>query len=260
LALLPDNQARQLLTTLIQQRAADNLAACGQLLRLALPHYAQAESEPFLPAASALLDSLANTQPTTSPYRSVARLTVEQVVDLLVAIGTVDVALGKQAVVHLLAQRQRFSMDGSLIPAVLLAAQASDYPPEVVALLQQQCLAYLDSCILSPLAAPTDATREANFECSSNGWRKDDKVDCEALKRFMLDPQETSWNFAAAEERRNALGRIVQQAKLDVDITTIKSGRPYTLRFVKTQASYERNVAQRKRDEASRERLLALAA
>ena len=138
------------------------------------------------------------------------------------------------------------------------ASPTSTAPPVVLALLQQQCLAYLESCLSLPLAAPTDWTREASFECSSSSWRKNDKVDCEALKRFMLDPQETSWNFAAAEDRRNALGRIVQQAKLDVDITTIKSGRPYTLRFVKTQASYERNVAQRQRDEANRERLLGL--
>jgi hypothetical protein len=170
----------------------------------------------------------------------------------------VDVALGKQAVVHLLAQRKRFSMDDSLIPAVLLAAQASDYPPEVVALLQQQCLAYLESCIAVPLAAPTDATREANFECSKL-WHKDGKADCEALKRFMLDPNETSWNFVASADRRDPLANIANQAKLDVSMTTLKSGRPYTLRFVKTQASYERKVAQRERDEANRERLLALA-
>ena len=48
------------------------------------------------------------------------------------------------------------------------------------------------------------------------------------------------------------------QAKLDVSVTTLKSGRPYTLRFVKTQASYERKVAQRQRDEANRECLLGL--
>lgn len=258
LALLPDAPARQLLATLLEKRAADSLAACGQLLRLALPRYAQTGTEPFLPAAQALLESLANTQPVTGSYRSIERLTVEQVVDVLMAIGNVDEGLGKQAVVHLLAQRQRFPMDERLIPAVLLAAQASDHPPVVLALLQQQCLAYLESCLSLPLAAPTDWTREASFECSSSSWRKDNNADCEALKRFMLDPQETSWNFAAAEDRRNALGRIVQQAKLDVDITTIKSGRPYTLRFVKTQASYERNVAQRQRDEANRERLLGL--
>jgi hypothetical protein len=258
LALLPDPQARALLAELITQRAATRLAAGGQLLRLALPRYAAETTTAFLPAAHALLESLANPAAPMHFYEVMAPLNVEQVVDLLIAIGKVDVALGKQAVVHLLAQRQRFSMDDSLIPAVLLAAQASDYPPEVVALLQQQCLAYLESCIAIPLAAPTDATREANFACSSSSWRKNDQVDCEALKRFMLDPQETSWNFAAAEERRNALAKVAQQAKLDVSMTTLKSGRPYTLRFVKTQASYERKVAQRERDEANRERLQGL--
>ncbi len=257
LAVLPDQQARQLLTELIQQRAATRLAAGGQLLRLALPRYAQETTEPFLPAAQALLDNLANPAPPTHFYQALVPLTVESVVDLLIAIGKVDVALGKQAVVHLLAQRQRFPMDDSLIPAVVLAAQASDYPPEVLALLQQQCLAYLDSCISSPLAAPADATREATIECSKV-WHKDGKTDCEALKRFMLDPNETSWNFVASADRRDPLEKIADQAKLDVSMTTLKSGRPYTLRFVKTQASYERKVAQRQRDEGNRECLLGL--
>ncbi|MGB5599002.1 MAG: hypothetical protein WBM66_09825, partial [Thiothrix litoralis] len=56
LALLPDAQAKQLLAELILQRAATRLEACGQLLRLALPRYAQETTEPFLPAAHALLD------------------------------------------------------------------------------------------------------------------------------------------------------------------------------------------------------------
>lgn len=257
LALLPDPQARALLAELITQRAATRLAACGQLLRLALPRYAAETTTAFLPAAHALLESLANPAAPTHFYQVTTPLNVEQVVDLLIAIGKVDVALGKQAVVHLLAQRQRFSMDDSLIPAVLLAAQASDYPPEVVALLQQQCLAYLESCIAVPLAAPTDATREANIECTKL-WNKDGKADCEALKRFMLDPNETSWNFVASADRRDPLANIANQAKLDVSMTTLKAKRPYTLRFVKTQASYERKVAQRERDEANRERLLGL--
>jgi predicted 2-oxoglutarate/Fe(II)-dependent dioxygenase YbiX len=258
LALLPDPQAQQLLVQLIQQRAATRLAACGQLLRLALPHYAQAGTEPFQPAALTLLDSLANPPQATHFYQPIGEaLNVGQVVDLLTAIGNVDEGLGKQAVVHLLAQRKRFPMDDNLIPAVLLAAQASDYPPAVWGLLQQQCLAYLDACIAVPLAAPTDATREANFECSG-GWQRESKADCEALKRFMLDPHETSWNFVAAENRRKSLTGIVSHAKLDVRMTTITKGRPYTLHFLKTQASYDRKVAQRNLDETNRERLLGL--
>lgn len=253
LALLPDAQAQHLLAALLEKRAADRLAACGQLLRLALPRYAQAESNAFLPAAQALLDSLANTEPSTNPYRAIEQLTVEKVVDVLIAIGNVDAGLGKQAVVHLLAQRQRFPMDESLIPAVIMAASADDCPPLVLALLQQQCLAYLDSCISEPLAAPADWTRAADFECPGR-----DKADCEALKRFMLDPNQSSWAFAAAESRRNTLAHIANHKRLDVEMTTLKSGRPYTLHFVKTQASYERKVVQRQRDEGNRECLLGL--
>lgn len=253
LALLPDAQAQHLLATLIEKRAADRLAACGQLLRLALPRYAQAESAALLPAAQTLLDSLANPEPAISPYRAVERLTVESVVDVLIAIGNVDTSLGKQAVVHLLVQRQRFPMDDSLIPAVIMAASADDCPSLVVGLLQQQCLAYLESCIGEPLVAPADWTRAANFECPGR-----DKVDCEALKQFLLDPNQSSWAFAAAESRRNALAHIANHQQLDVKLTTLKSGRPYTLHFVKTQASYERKVAQRQRDEANRECLLGL--
>ncbi|MBU0653846.1 MAG: 2OG-Fe(II) oxygenase [Gammaproteobacteria bacterium] len=254
-SLLPETQARQLLGELIQQRAVNRLADCGQLLRLALPRYAQAGTAPFLPAAQALLDSLANDQ-TDHFYRAV-KLNVEQVVDVLAAIGNTDAGLGKQVVVHLLAQRKHYPMDDRLIPAVILAANAPDCPSETLALLQQQSLAYLESCIAVPLAAPTDWTREADFKCpGGGGWQRTSQADCEALKRFMLDPTETSWNFTAAADRREPLAAIA--ANLDVSMTTLKTGRPYTLRFVKNQASYDRKVAQRKRDEANRERLLAL--
>lgn len=254
LSLLPEQQAQQLLVELIQQRTAKRLAACGQLLRLALPRYAQAGTEPFLPSAQALLDRLANDQPDHT-YR-VTPLNVEQVVDVLIAIGRVDEGLGKQAVVHLLAQRKRFPMDDSLIPAVVMAANAEDYPPETLSLLQQQCLAYLDSCISQPLVAPADWTREADFKCG--GWHRDSEADCGALKHFMLAPDKSSWDFVAPADRRDTLEKTAQNAKLDVSMTTIKARRPYTLRFVKNQASHDRKVAQRKRDEANRERLLAL--
>ncbi len=253
LALLPEQQARLLLVELIQQQAVSALAACGQLLRLALPRYAQAETEPFLPAAQALLDSLASDQPAATSYQSVGQLTVEQVVDVLIAIGKTDAGLGKQAVLHLLAQRKRYPMDASLVPVVVLAAGAEDYPSEALALLQQQCLAYLESCIAQPLEAPADWAREASFECQGR-----DTADCQAFKRFMLDPKQSSWDFAAAESRRRALGHIASHNQIDVSMTTLTQGRPYILRFVKTQASYERKVAQRKLDEANRERLLAL--
>lgn len=255
LAVLPEQQARQLLAELIRQRAADRLTDCGQLLRLALPRYAQAGTVHFLSAAQALLDSLANDQPDRF-YRT-ASLNVEQLVDVLIAIGKTDEGFGKQAVVHLLAQRKRFPMDDSLIPVVILAASAEDYPPETLALLQQQCLAYLEACIAVPLTAPADWTREADFKCT-NLWHRNSEADCEALKRFMLDPHETSWDFVAAAERRDPLTSLAKNANLDVSMTTITKGRPYTLRFVKNQASYDRKVMQRKLDETNRDRLLAL--
>ena len=74
----------------------------------------------------------------------------------------------------------------------------------------------------------------------------------------MLAPNETSWNLVASADRRDPLANIANQAKLDVSMTTLKSGRPYTLGLVKTPASHERKVAQRQRDEANRERLLGL--
>lgn len=252
LAQLPGTQARQQVAELIQQQATQRLDACSQLLRQALPVYAPDDKSVFLPAAQALLESMTATQPVDF-YRSPALASVERVVDFLIAIGNIDERLGKQAVVHLLAQRQRFPMDDKLIPAVLLAASAPDCPTTVLALLHQQCLAYLEANIAVPLAAPTDWTREADFECQGR-----DSADCQTFKRFMLDPNQSSWDFAAAENRRRALGHIASHHQIDVNMTTITKGRPYTLRFVKTQASYERKVAQRKLDEVNRERLLGL--
>jgi hypothetical protein len=55
----------------------------------------------------------------------------------------------------------------------------------------------------------------------------------------------------AAESARAHLSQTINAARCDVDIKTERKGRPYSLISMKNQASYDRRVAQRKKDLAN---------
>ena len=129
--------------------------------------------------------------------------------------------------------------------------KAKDQPLEVSRCLHQACLDYLDSEIAKPLEAPKDWAREADFSCSNND------AACLSLKEFLASPEREVWDYAARQQLRSSLESIASTAKVDVSMQTIKQGSPHTLRFTKTDASYQRRVEQRKVDENNRA-LLAL--
>ena len=60
----------------------------------------------------------------------------------------------------------------------------------------------------------------------------------------------------AVQHTRDHVEHVIQQTHCDLDCTTNKRGRPYTLICTKNQASYERRVRQREKDLTDRERLL----
>ncbi|PWC50448.1 hypothetical protein [Azospirillum sp. TSA6c] len=59
----------------------------------------------------------------------------------------------------------------------------------------------------------------------------------------------------AAEQVRGNLEDIALRGKADVDLTTERKGRPYSLIATKNQASFERPVAQRRQELANLDRL-----
>jgi hypothetical protein len=52
----------------------------------------------------------------------------------------------------------------------------------------------------------------------------------------------------AAEPERAHVPAVISRARCDLDLTTDKRGRPYTLVCATNQASYDRRTRQRKQD------------
>jgi hypothetical protein len=57
------------------------------------------------------------------------------------------------------------------------------------------------------------------------------------------------------ESQRSHIEATIQQARCDLDVTTDRRGRPYSLVCTKNQASYERRMKQRKKDLSDLKRL-----
>ena len=56
------------------------------------------------------------------------------------------------------------------------------------------------------------------------------------------------WRFKAAESSRRHVEDMIRMSGCDLDITTDKRGRPYSLVCDKNQASYAKRVRQRRKD------------
>jgi hypothetical protein len=73
-------------------------------------------------------------------------------------------------------------------------------------------------------------------------------ADCRELKRFLEDPREPAHRFSVAQDRRNHLGDLIRECKLDLDCRTEERGRPYTLVCTKNTASYQASLKTYHRD------------
>jgi hypothetical protein len=91
-----------------------------------------------------------------------------------------------------------------------------------------------------PLEAPKDWRRQSKLSCKCEY--------CSGLIQFLDDPVQKTWSLRAAEATRGHVEGIIRRAVCDLDLTTDRRGRPYSLVCSKNQASYERRAHQRKRD------------
>jgi hypothetical protein len=106
--------------------------------------------------------------------------------------------------------------------------------------LRAACVAHLRARAAEPLAPPADWRRAATLPC---GCRN-----CTELARFLADPERQTWTLKAAEAERSHVEDSIRQAQADLDLTTDRRGRPYSLVCTKNQASYERRARQRRQD------------
>jgi len=163
------------------------------------------------------------------------------IVDLLIALGQIDEALAGHATDHILAWPQTYGPDAVLVPAVRrLVGSSTIRGSAAVQRLRVVCLDHLRARIAQPLEAPQDWRRANALACSCRH--------CAELGRFLADPERRMWTFKAAEAERGHVKGTITRARCDLDLTTDKRGRPYTLVCTKNQASYDRRAKQRKQD------------
>lgn len=98
----------------------------------------------------------------------------------------------------------------------------------------------LESRAGNPPQKPTDWRRDSSIPCPCG--------DCEELSKFLRDPAARVLRMPLATERRKHLHRIVEANLLDVTHVTERRGRPFTLVFTKTNASYQRALEAHQND------------
>jgi 2OG-Fe(II) oxygenase superfamily len=247
LTALPTERAGPLLTRLITAHATRSMGACGALLASA----AVAGSYLTGAAAEALLYVLSTGQPEAKGWDRIP-IDGSAIADTITGLLAASPAHAARAVALVLADPKRFEIDATVLAAVrILIEPKATRGTEPVARLRDACLDHLRARIALPLEPPSDWRREATVGCRCS--------DCSALSQYLDDPTRQVWEFRAVEAARSHVEHTIRVARCDIDTSTLKRGRPYTLVCRKNQASHKRRVAQRARDLAD-ETILSAAA
>ncbi|SBT08004.1 conserved hypothetical protein [Candidatus Accumulibacter aalborgensis] len=255
---LPASQAAALVERIITGNAAQQASACAEFLAAMAGRFlAQPAVAPSIallePAAQALVAALPG-DPALAPAMEVWRrplaVTPALVVDLLTALCHLRaLAFGERAVDHMLAWPNPFALDAILVPAARRLAEqggpARDWAP--TRRLTTACLDHLAQRIAEPLVAPADFSRESRVDCRC--------AHCKELSAFLADPLRSVWTFKAVQADRSHVENSIRRYDCDIRHETLRRGSPHSLVCTKTQASFERRVAQRKKDLDDRERL-----
>lgn len=249
---LPVKRAEDVMTAVVSHQMASKPAETAALFaRFVHALRGRAPEYTFRTAAFALAATLPGRapQPVVSRWDTRAAVPpglVTAVLDGLTAAG--DEAALQTAVDHMIAARERFPLDGSLVPGVVgfrRATQGADPRPglAVVAEVERHCIEHLQARIALSLAPPADETREAKLSCRC--------AHCTAASAFLAHPTQRVWELRAAKDYRAHVESTLRAARADVDCETVTNGNPHGLICRKTRASYERRVVQRKHDLAA---------
>ena len=245
LSLCPTEQKAGLLGKLLRGNTASRPDASARLLRQCLDSE-EIPNDTLQPAAEALIaalptDKASETFASSSEqpaYRfSKTKPDPEQltalVADLLPALDALSPNLAKAALAHFQANPETCDMDEVLRPAALRLADAPARERNgSVAALCNQVADSLRQRTAHPPTKPSDWRRNAELPCNCSN--------CQALAQFLANPEQSQWELKAAMAARNHVEDIIRRARCDLDCQTITQGRPYTLRCVKNEASYQR--------------------
>ena len=185
-------------------------------------------------------DPAAHTAP-PEPWQRRSRVDSGIVADLLTGLSMIDPMLAERSVNHILAWPKTYDHDAILIPAARILVRADTIQgTAAINRLQTACVAHLRARIAEPLSPPTDWQRASTLPCHC--------PHCAELARFLADPERQTWVLKAAEAARSHVEDSIRRARSDLDTTTDRRGRPYSLVCTKNQASYDRRAKQRRQD------------
>lgn len=112
---------------------------------------------------------------------------------------------------------------------------------EFLDLIRDQTISYLKKRVADKPQPPKDWIREIPVTILPiPQW--------EILRPFMESPEEVVFDFRKKKVEREAMEEVINSAKVDLVMKTITTGSPHTLRIMKTQASYERNLKKWRKD------------
>lgn len=256
LALLPPEQAADILQSIIVFNAATQISACTDLFERVTSQLTR-----FTPAAKLGLIKSAETLVSTLPgdpahgpklgvWRRQQPITPELICQLFQSLSRLEaITPAECAVAQILAWPETYSFDDLLVPACLQLADqhpgVRNWPP--AQRLREACLSQLETRIARPLAPPADYTRSSQIACTC--------ATCRQLSTFLANPLQKTWVFKAPEASRKHVEHSIRQQQCDLDTETLRYSRPYELICTKNQASFERRVAQRQADLKNQARL-----
>jgi hypothetical protein len=247
LRLLPRARAAALMKRLITGAADRSLAACGALLVQATP----LGHAVVIGAATDLVNVLPRGpahETMRDGWRRGREVEPGFVTDLFTAIEPIDAALTDRAVTHMLGLPGIYDFDTVLIPAVRkLLGPRETANSAAMTRLRLACAAHLAARVAEPLEPPRDWTRAGVVGCTC--------AHCTGLSQYLADPERATWVLRAGEGIRVHVENTIRAARCDVDVTTERQGRPFSLVCTKNQTSYERRRKQRKRDLTDLKRL-----
>lgn len=146
-----------------------------------------------------------------------------------------------RAVDTILESQDKFGMDDTLIPALLVLIEDPDLTfISAVETLRRACIAHLTARMALPLEPPADWTRDKTLTCAC--------ADCAQLARFLASSSAQTWSLKAVEAARSHVATTIANSHCDADTATDRRGRPYCLVVTKNQASYSRRAQQRLED------------
>lgn len=251
LDLLQPNRAADLLERIVKGTAAASFGSCANLLARAVAAATQDSRTRLAGALFALVAALpgdpARDKP-SDPWVRGPRMQARFVVDLFNGAAPIDAALARRAADHMLAWPKTYHLDRALVPAVRdLLGSAAAKDSAAVQQLRAACLDHLRKRIAEPLTPPADWRRPSKLACTC--------AHCKELGGFLADPERKTWTLKAAEHARAHVADTIRNADCDLDMTTDRRGRPYSLVCTKNQASYDRRLKQRTDDLANLKRL-----